>query len=214
MAKPPRRPPGRKTLPPDEAKAFVLSYRANNAHHSALARAAAAAGRAPAEEIHDRVARTLLEDHGKDEAELRIEALMRPIREAIREAVRALWAASPGGSAIPDPDRPLLLVHNLEVTTTEQPERDPEAGGQWRPPMRKERGEVARLLPVEMSVTRDADGMVVLIMLHGGHVIAETPIDPGQAQRLAEELLAACGDQREAPEPKPEPKSRRQRGRV
>jgi hypothetical protein len=95
----------------------------------------------------------------------------------------------------------------------DQHDGDREADGQSRRAMYAESGksgEVARVLPVEISVTRGDDGSVRLVRRHGETIIAETPLDIGAAQRLADELVsAASGNGEKQIEPKPKRKSRR-----
>jgi len=172
----------------------------------ALVKAARVADRSLAEEIEDRLARTLWEDHDKSEQERRLDIIAHQVRDLVRE----LWASA-GTGAIDPPDPLVLTDHGLEAARTRTEQRDHETGGQSRRAMRIERGEAPRILPVEISITRADDGTVVLVTRHGGRVIAETPIDRGTAERLSQELLAAANAAEGQVEPKPRPKSRRAR---
>ena len=216
MAKP-RRPRGRPPLPAGERKAEreTLTFRPTNGMKEELVRAAKRSGRSLAQEIEDRLGRSLWEDRDKNDLDLRLDILTRQIQEL----VRACWA-DPGTSAVDTP-RPLILrqhpgLHGAADPAVETTMQQPEAGGQWRRVMLKsvgEPGELGRLHEIELSVACRDDGSVALVYRTlDGLVFAERLLDPGEAKRAGEELLAAaCGQEPAAVEPKRQPKSRRAR---
>jgi len=174
----PEKPRGRPPLPSGEAKRTPLTIRSTEEMKQALVSAAKASGRSLAQEIEARLHRTLDEDRGKSELEVRIEIAAAEIKQAM-----------------------LVLVgfHGTGAVDTEARQ----AGGQSRRAADMEYGEpgeVARL-PVEIEITRGEDGNVVLVSRRGGLVIQETqtPLDIAAA-------LQPVGDVELAVEAEPKPK--------
>jgi hypothetical protein len=237
MAKPSRRPTGRPALPPGEAKRHTLCFRATTADRDVLAKAAEAAVRPLSEEIGARVARTLEDDLHKSETEIGIDRIfteIKPLVVGLLSRLEGLPTEPPApivwlraaATTISDlaqvfadarrrvqEEEPTSAAPHGDLAEDQHHDIDRETGGQSRPAMYAEvggPGELGRLLPVEISVTLGDDGTVVLVRRHGGQIIGETPIDPGEAKRLAEELLAACGQEPSAAEPpRRHPKRRR-----
>ncbi len=83
-ANPPRR-RGRPPLPDGEAKQHPLIIRTTKGLKDELVRASKASGRSLTEDIEDRLQRTLEEDRGKDEQEIRLDVAADKIKDVVKE---------------------------------------------------------------------------------------------------------------------------------
>jgi hypothetical protein len=210
VSDPPRR-PGRPRHHADEAKRCPLAIRTTYSLRYALERASAASGRSLTQEIEYRLWQSfdgseflapenhlgIVLDSALKDFEQRLLHLLTVARENMSDARRDL-ADDLGRDSLSD--------------TPRNPHRA--AGGQTRRAMHAEYGEpgeVARLLPVEIGVTRGDDGTVVLVTSRDGQVIKETPLDVDAAHALAAQLLAASstGEEQEPVSTEPKRKSRR-----
>jgi len=163
---------GRPPVTPGEMKRYPLSLYVTKALKDQLVQASQISGRPLTAEIEARLQRTLEEDRRKSELDLRIDKAMFEVRGAM------LVLTGYRGIGAVDTDR------HLQQVLAEHGEP----------------GQPGRLLPVEISVTADGDGKVVLVTRRDGLVIRETPLDAGTAARLADELLVVAGSaQKEAP---------------
>ncbi len=179
-----------------------------------LVRAAKASGRSVAQEIEYRLSRSLAEDHGKSELEVRLDKAIVELREAVLVVVgyhglQVQTTPIRGAERKPKPksrraQRSEAVGEQPAPTDLADDQRhgDRETGGQSRPVMYKETGEPGqpgRLVPAEISVARGDDGTIALVTRRDGLVIRETPLDIATAQQLAGELVAAA---------KPKPRSK------
>jgi len=170
-----------------------------------LVKASKASGRSLTQEIEDRLQRTLEEDRGKDEREIRLDNVAREVTELVRRNWEE-WSATVAGRG--SDRRPSRTETVADETQLMHRLADRMAGGQTCRAMQVEYGEpgeVARLVPVELEVTRGRDGNVVLVSRRGGLVIQETqtPVDVATALQLVGKVELAVS------EPKPKRKSRR-----
>lgn len=177
----PEKPRGRPPLPPGEAKRSPLTIRSTKEMKQALVSAAKASGRPLAQEIEARLQRTLDEDRGKSELEVRLDRAALDLREAM-----LLFVGYHDIGAV-DADTEARAIDYLPGRRA----ADMEYG---------EPGEVARV-PVEIEVTRGEDGNVVLVSRRGGLVMqeAKTPLDIAAA-------LQPVGDVELAVDAEPKPK--------
>jgi hypothetical protein len=124
-ANPPRR-RGRPPLPDDEAKRHPLILRTTKGLMDELAKASKASGRSLTEEIEFRLARSLAEDHGKSELELRVDKAMAQLKGAF--LVLAGYSGAPGAVDTGRYllfDQQVLLRHGLKVETTAVRDAEP-----------------------------------------------------------------------------------------
>jgi hypothetical protein len=140
-ANPPRR-RGRPPLPDDEAKRHPLILRTTKGLMDELAKASKASGRSLTEEIEFRLARSLAEDHGKSELDLRLDKAMGELKGAFL----VLAGYSRGAGAVDTGryllfDQQVLSRHGLKVETTAVGDAEP------KPKSKSRRGQRSGLVP-------------------------------------------------------------------
>jgi len=74
---------GRPPRPPETVKRHPLVIRTTQALKEDLVKASNASGRSLTEEIEYRLTRSIAEDHGKSELDLRLDAMMSKVRESM-----------------------------------------------------------------------------------------------------------------------------------
>jgi hypothetical protein len=192
-ARRPRR--GRPPLPAGEAKVkrYPLTIRSTKAMKEELSRAAKASGRSLAEDMEDRLARSLWEDRDKGPVERRLEILMRQVADL----VRLNWNAGVGAVDTPQPS--VLTEHHGDRQAASKTIARGRFADFGKP------GQPGRLLPVEVFLRQD-DDTVVLVWCHGEHILLETAVDIGTFQRVVADELASRGRSQKAEPPSIEPK--------
>jgi hypothetical protein len=195
---PPRR-RGRPPLPASQAKLHPLTVRTTKPLRDALEQASKASGRSLTQEIEFHLERSLGLDRDKGPEDLRIERLWGIFKEAVLGLLPAATAGTVNTGRSLIFDRQVLGDYGLIVETKADPAAAPTPKRKPKPKSRRamymepgEAGEAARLLPVELDVTRGDDGNLVVVSRHSGRVIREYPIDTATARQLAEQLLMAA----------------------
>jgi hypothetical protein len=179
----PSRPPGRPRHYADEPKEHPVAFRTTFSLKYALLQACKASARSLTREIEYRLWRSF---EGSDTlaAENHLGILLDGALKDFEQRLIDL----------------LAIVGSARKDLADPQNGERETAGQRRPVMYSER-DPARLLPVEIGVTRGDDGRVSLVLRQGEWVIREIPLEIGAARQLADELGARTrgSDQTEEP---------------
>lgn len=189
----PRRRLGRPPRTPGDVKRYPLSLYVTKELKDRLVAASKVSGRPLTQEIEARLLRTLDEDSGKDERELRLDNLAREITELVRRNLEAEPPFLVVGYRPPSAagSEPLARTEPAD----DQRGSDQEANRDWVSGMLAEYrkpGEVASLLPAEMSLGRGDDGGLVVTLRQDGRV-REIALTIEQTVQLVGDLYEAGG---------------------
>ena len=202
----PRRRRGRPPVTPGELKRHPVALYVTKALKDQLVEASKISGRPLTGEIEARLLRTLAEDHGKSELEVRVDKAMVELKETVFLLVGGYHHMGAETTlAKPTPKSKSRRAQRSEAVgeqpaptdlADDQRHGDRDAGGQSARAMLARVGEPGQpglLVPIEISLLRRDDGSVSIVGRHGGLVISESPpLDIATAQQLAGELLEAC----------------------
>jgi len=134
----PPKPRGRPPLPPGEGKRTPLTIRSTQALKEELVKAAKASGRSLAQEIELRLVRSLIEDHGKSEQEMRIDRFWQMFKTTVLTlSGQKLGLVDTGSHLVIDKE--LLPEHGFSVEMMRQ-KREAEAKAKPKPKSRRPKG--------------------------------------------------------------------------